>query len=376
MPRLTIGIDASRALSPHPTGTEHYSIQVIRRLLRLGKDVRYRLYLPRVSEGLPERLGTRELPGGRVEWRIMPFPRLWTHVRLSWEMLRQPPDVLFVPSHVIPLVHPKRSVVTIHDLGYLYFPQAHTRWQRTYLDLSTRWSVRAASDVIAISRATADDLVNNYGVDRSKIRVIHPGLDERVRYVPPEERAPVLADYSLAGERYILYLGTIQPRKNLVRLVRAYSRIPQRGEVKLVIAGKRGWLSEAIFHEVEQLGLASDVIFTGYVPEERKTSLLSGAAVFAFPSLYEGFGFPLLEAQACRVPALASNVSSLPEVAGGSALLVDPLDVDAIAGGLSRLLEDEGLRDDLVAKGLENVRRFSWDEAARQVFQVLAGGDA
>ncbi len=373
MPRLTIGVDASRAISPHPTGTENYSIQIIRRLLRLGEDVGYRLYLPRVPAGLPERLGMSGAAKERVEWRVMPFPRLWTHARLSWEMALHPPDVLFVPSHVVPLVHPKRSVVTIHDLGYLRFPQAHTRWQRLYLHLSTRWSARAASEVIAVSRVTADDLVRHYGVSREKVHVVYHGLDDRVKYVPPEEREPVLARYSLAGERYILYLGTIQPRKNLERLVQAYARLHQRGKVKLVIAGKRGWLSEAIFREVERLGAAGDVIFTGYVPEEEKPSLISGAAVFAFVSLYEGFGFPLLEAQACRVPVLASDTSSLPEIAGDGALLVNPMDVDAMSRGLARLLEDDRLRARLVEKGVENLRRFSWEESARQVFRLLVG---
>ncbi len=373
MPRLTIGIDASRAISPHPTGTENYSVQVIRHLLPLGDNTHYRLYLPRLPGELPGRLGVPGLPPRRIEWRVIPFPRLWTHVRLSGEMLTHPPDVLFVPSHVLPVVRPKRSVVTIHDLGYLRFPEAHTWWQRLYLRLSTIWNARTADEVTVISHATADDLVREYGVSRRKIHVIYPGLDEVVHYVPPEERGPILARYSLVGVRYILCLGTVQPRKNLMRLLQAYSRLPQRGDVKLVLVGKRGWLAGPILREVERLGLGDDVIFTGYVPEGHKAELVSGAVALAFVSLYEGFGFPLLEAQACRVPVLASNTSSLPEIAGESALLVDPLDVGAIADGLARILEDEGLREELVERGLENIRRFSWDRTAREMFQVLTG---
>ncbi len=375
MPVTVVGIDASRAVVPNPTGVEEYSRRVIERMVRLAPDVRFRLYTRTKPSGNEDFLAH---PGGaesdipdNVEWKAMPFPRLWTHLRLSWEMAFRSPDVLFVPSHVIPLVHPRVSFVTVHDLGYLRFPHAHTFSQRLYLALSTRWNVAVSRTVFAVSNATAKDLVERYGADESKVSVVYPGVNERIKRVGRDERKPVLEKYGLEDGKYVLYLGTIQPRKNLKRLIEAFARLPARDGLKLVIAGKKGWKTAEITRVATQLGLGDGIAFTGYVPEEEKAALISGAIVFAFVSLYEGFGFPVLEAQACGTPVLASNTSSLPEVAGDGAVLVDPTSIDAIAYGLQRLIEDEGLRADFVAKGRENVKRFSWDETAKKILEAI-----
>ena len=375
MPVTVVGIDASRAVVPDPTGVEEYSRRVIEHMVRLAPDMRFRLYTRTKPSGSEDFLA---YPGGagsdtpdNVEWKVMPFPRLWTHIRLSWEMAFRSPDVLFVPSHVIPLVHPRASFVTVHDLGYLWFPHAHTSFQRLYLDLSTRWNVSVSRKVFAVSNATANDLVERYGVDRSKISVVSPGANERIERVGRDERRPVLEKYGLEDGRYVLYLGTIQPRKNLKRLIEAFARLPAREGIKLVIAGKKGWKTAGITRVATQLGLEDGISFTGYVPEEDKAALISGALVFAFVSLYEGFGFPVLEAQACGTPVLSSNTSSLPEVAGDGALFVDPTSVDDIADGLRRLIEDRALRADLTARGRENVKRFSWDETAKKILEAI-----
>jgi len=361
-----IGIDASRSVSRVQTGTEGYSYSLIRALLPLLADEqRVRLYF-------------REPPDAEAfagaELRVIPFPRLWTHLRLSWEMLRHPPDLLFVPAHVLPPFHPRRSVVTVHDLGYRAFPEAHPRGQRAYLDASTRWNVHAAAHVLADSEATRTDIVRAYGVPEEKITVVYPGYDRTLHPVAdPEALAAVQARYGIPGP-YILTLGRIQPRKNLVRLLEAFARLlPEHPELTLVLAGPGGWLSEPIVARVHELSLDARVRFPGYVAEEDKAALLSGASLFAFPSLYEGFGFPVLEAQACGVPVLASTTSSLPEVVGEGGLLVDPLDVTAIAVGMARLLRDADLRNALVARGTENLARFSWEQAARTVAAVITG---
>jgi glycosyltransferase involved in cell wall biosynthesis len=370
---MLIGIDASRAAVQERTGTENYSLNLIRHLLALESGHRYRLYLNR-----PPAI---ELCGATVplfpmmadlELRLMPFPRLWTHLRLSWEMVRQPPDVLFVPAHVLPLVHPRSSVVTVHDLGYLYYPGAHRLLDRLYLDLSTRYNARAASRVIALSQATKDDLVRHYGIQPAKITVVYPGCDENMKPVGNESLIErVKARYGIRGD-YILYVGTLQPRKNLRRLLKAYAMVQKRDETPcLVIAGRKGWLYDQIFQQVERLGLETEVIFPGYVPQDDLPTLLSGACFFVFPSLYEGFGLPVLEAMACGTPVLCSNVSSLPEVAGNVALLVDPLDVESMAEAMNRLLQDEGLRAQLVERGFQQVRQFSWDRCARETLTVL-----
>jgi len=357
---MLIGIDASRAARGKRTGTEKYSFQLIRHLVALDQKNRYRLYFDRPP--------FYELRIANCELRVMPFPRLWTHVRLSWEMMRRPPDVLFVPAHVLPIVHPPRSVVTIHDLGYLYFPRTYRALDRLYLDLTTRYNARAAAHIIADSQATKRDLVERYGVEPSKISVIYPGYDEEA-FQPVREREAieaVKARYGIAGD-YILFVGTIQPRKNLVRLMEAFSLLKrQAADLQLVIAGKKGWLYEAIFRRVEELGLEGQVVFTGYVAEEGLPALFSGARLFVFPSLYEGFGLPVLEAMACGTPVVCSNASSLPEVAGDAAVLVNPRDVEELAGAMRQLVESQEIRAELRGKGLAQAARFSWQRAARE----------
>lgn len=370
----TIGIDASRALSTAPTGTEAYSWHLIQALVpRLcAEGHRVRLYL----RGDGSRLWTDTLgrwPGGQVTLRTLRFPRLWTHVRLSWEMKQAPPDVLFVPAHVLPLLRPRRTLVTVHDLGYRAFPKAHPMAQRWYLELSTRWNVSVASHVLADSRATRDAVIAAYGIASEKITVVYPGYAPDLAPIrDPQQRARVRQRYGIPGP-YILFLGRIQPRKNLARLIDAFAQIASTyPELILVLAGPQGWLTRPIMDHVQARGLTRRVLFPGYVAAEDKAALISGAELFAYPSLYEGFGFPVLEAQACGTPLLTSATSSLPEVAGEGALLVDPTHTDAIAAGLRRLLEDRALREALVARGFANLQRFSWERAARQVQEVLA----
>ena len=367
---MLIGIDASRATITRRTGTETYSLHLIRALLRIGSAHRFRLYTNAApADGLFGDAGE-----SRYEVRTMPFPRLWTHARLSAEMLARPPDVLFVPAHVLPLIHPRRSVVTVHDLGYLAYPEAHTPADRRYLAGSTRWNAREATAVLADSAATKADLVRACGIDGRKVHVVYLGRDETLAPVRDAARlAAVRERYGIAG-RYLLYLGTLQPRKNLARALDAFSRIAGEGAaagVQLVLAGKRGWLYDDLFAQVGRLGLAERVLFPGYIPDEDLPALLSGALAFVFPSLYEGFGIPVLEAGACGVPVITSNTSSLPEVAGDAALLVDPHDVDAIAAAMLRLVEDDALRAELARRGQENVKRFSWEKCARETLAVL-----
>lgn len=363
---MLIGIDASRAATAHRTGTEWYSLRVIQGLLRLA-EARHRVRL--YSNGpLPPEL----FPG--AEARSIPFRRLWTHARLSAEMLLHRPDALFVPAHVLPLIHPRASVVTVHDLGYLYYPEAHRDADRRYLDWSTRWNAAQAAAVLADSEATKADLVRAYGARPEKIHVVYLGRDERISRVSnPLRLAEIRARYDLA-QRYFLYMGTLQPRKNLERVVQAFEAIcgrPELADMQLVLAGRKGWLYDSLFARVERAGLGERIVFPGYIPEEDVPALLSAAAAFVFPSLYEGFGIPVLEAGGCGVPVITSNTSSLPEVAGDAALLVDPHDVDAVADAMYRVVTDPALAAELTRRGHENVKRFSWEKCARETLAVL-----
>jgi glycosyltransferase involved in cell wall biosynthesis len=278
----------------------------------------------------------------------------------------------------VPLVHPPASLVTVHDLGYLHFPQAHPWQQRFYLDLSTRWSVRVSAHVLADSAATKADLVARYGTPPDKVTVAYPGRDETMSPVlDPAEIEAVKARHGIVGD-YFLYVGTLQPRKNLARLVKAFAALkpdaspaPAERRTLLVLAGKRGWLYDDLFKLVSRLGLDGRVLFPGYVPDEDKAALMGGALAFVFPSLYEGFGLPVLEAQACGCPVITSTTSSLPEVAGDGALLVDPRDTRAIAMAMERVASDLALREGLIERGLAHVRQFSWTACARIVLGAV-----
>ncbi len=368
---MIIGIDASRAATAQRTGTETYSQQLLRAMPDVDGGHRFRLYSSRPLS--IELIWPAGLPAN-VEPRVMPFPRLWTHVRLSGEMLVRSPDVLFVPAHVLPLIHPRRSVTTVHDLGFLRYPEAHTPSQRRYLQWSTGWSARNSRRIIADSAATRRDLIDAYRIESDKIRVVHLGRDDSLAPVKDASRlAAVRERYGIDG-RYLLYVGTIQPRKNLARLIDAFAAIAgDRAalDVQLILAGKPGWLYDDLQQIVQRHGLETRVRFPGYVDACDLPALISGAAAFVFPSLYEGFGLPVIEAQSCGVPVMTSNNSSLPEIAGDSALLVDPHDVDAIAAAMKRLIEEPELRAELTRRGFENVKRFSWEKCARETLAVL-----
>jgi glycosyltransferase involved in cell wall biosynthesis len=366
---FTIGIDASRAARARRTGTETYALELIKAMAGMASgDHRLRLYTPHP----PQHTDWPDSP--YIETRVIPWPRLWTHLRLAAELRQHPPDVLFVPAHVLPLTCPVPAVVTVHDLGYRHYPQAHRAFDRWYLDWTTRRHTRVARHIVADSLATQRDLVDFYGADPCDIDVIYLGRDESL---VPVTNANVIkqtgAKYNIE-EDYLLYLGTLHPRKNLVRLVEAFHQAMtalQNDEIKLVIAGKKGWLYDAIFERVRQLHLTSQVTFTGYVEDQDKPALLSGALAYVFPSLYEGFGLPVLEAMACGTPVLTSNISSLPEVAGDAALLVDPHNTAEIAAGLTQLVTNPNLRRQLVEQGYQQLQKFSWQKTATQVWELL-----
>ena len=364
---MHVGIDASRSAISRRTGTEAYSLQVTRALLRLATGDRYTLYFNQPPQpGLFPRLPN-------VEERRLPFPRLWTHLRLSLEMAASAPDVLFVPAHVVPLMHPHRCVVTLHDLGYRYYPQAHRPVQWWYLHLSTLWSAHAATLILADSQATRDDLIRHYGVSPDKIRVVYLGCDASLRRVEDPKRLAQMRQRLGVAEDYFLYLGTLQPRKNVPRLLQAFALARERHGLKhqLVLAGQPGYQAEAIDQQLHSLGLENAVRRTGYVPEEELAALLSGATALVFPSLYEGFGLPALEAMACGTPVIASNASSLSEVVGEAGYLLGPCDVEAWSEAMAEVAASEERRGALRELGLKRVERFTWERCALQTHAAL-----
>jgi glycosyltransferase involved in cell wall biosynthesis len=367
--KLLIGLDASRAARAHRTGTETYALELLKALAGLSEPHhQLRLYTPHP----PQHEDWPQSP--QVETRVIPWPRLWTHMRLAAELQQHPPDLLFVPAHVLPVYCPVPGIVTVHDLGYIYYPEAHRPFDRWYLNWTTRRHIRVARQIIADSLATKQDLVRFYQADPDRISVIYLGRDEALKPVTdPALIAQTKAECGIEGD-YLLYLGTLHPRKNLVRLIEAFAMaLPAISlpYLKLVIAGGKGWLYREIFAKVEALGLAGRVIFPGYISESLKPALLSGASAYVFPSLYEGFGLPVLEAMACGIPVLTSQVSSLPEVAGDAALLVDPEEPTEIAQSLVQLMTQPDLRRQLVERGFRQVEKFSWPRAATQLLEIV-----
>lgn len=379
---MLIGIDASRAIATRLTGTERYSREVIAAMIRSAPQHRYRLYLREGDEVAREAfLSSLQ---GEVEPVVFGPSRLWTHIGLSNEIAARPPEALFVPAHVLPagmaradLRNKIRAVATVHDLGYKHFPQAHPPQQRALLDLGTRFTVSNAHVVIADSEATKRDVIALYGVPESAVRVAYPGPMPLVEVSAAQVDA-TLKKFGMTNRRpFALHIGTLQPRKNLRRLVQAWARLPAAmRDAQLVLAGGAGWGDEAaqLRCEVDALGLTQRVVFTGYISDLEKSALLCAAQIYVFPSLYEGFGFPVLEAQSASVPAACSNTSSLPEVAGDAALLFDPMRVDAIAEAITKAMSDDALRARLVDAGHANRARFSWQSCAATVIHALELG--
>jgi glycosyltransferase involved in cell wall biosynthesis len=363
---LKIAIDASRTTRAQTTGTEHYALELTRHLIEHNNNQSDPHQLTLYFRDTPL---TDLFPASPyVHQRVIPLRRMWTHLGFAAGLNQDRPDVTFVPAHTLPVAFPGRGVVTVHDLGYRYFPQAHPRHHRLYLDITTRHSVRRATRVLADSDATAADLQKFYNVPADKIRVVYPGV------TPPDVEktfnsaiARVREKYKLP-QQYFLFVGTLQPRKNIARLVQAFERWshanPKGGA--LVLAGGKGWLfDEAWLQDVP------NIYPVGYVTDDDKYALLAGAMALVFPSLYEGFGFPVLEAMHCGTPVITSTTSSLPELAGNAALLVDPLNVTEIATAMDLIISQISLRYRLRALGYRQVERFTWENAALETMRTL-----
>jgi len=357
-----IGIDASRALVREKTGTETYTYELLRALAALDPPDNFELYLNAAAAPLDFPMRERAV--------CLPFPRLWTHGRLSTRMAAHPPSVLFVPAHVVPAIHP-RTVVAIHDLGYLTFPDAHPPGARRMLDAATRWSAHASREIIAISAATKHDLVQAYSVDPGKITVIHHGVDPIFYPWAADEIAPTLRRLGI-DEPYVLAVGTYQPRKNFGRLATAMASVAESGSPhQLVIAGKRGWLAEQVDRDIESNGRIDRLKRLGYVASSDLPALYAGASAFCLPSLHEGFGMPVLEAMASGTPVITSDSGALAEAAGGAAFTVDPLDANAIAAALMRILTEPKLAESLRLAGLKRASEFTWARTAEATLTVL-----
>ncbi len=370
---ITIGIDASRANVARKTGVEWYAFEVIQRLKTII-PASYRVVL---YSREPLRGGMEQLPPS-WESRVLRWrPRyLWTQLRLSWEMLRRPPDLLFVPVHVLPIILPKRSVTTVHDVGFIAVPRAYrTAAGRWYLRFSAWFAARFATAILTVSDFSKREIVKYFSADANKIFVTPLAVDhERFRPSDSEEIAPQLARYGVTRP-YFLFVGRLEMKKNLDGLFAAFrtfkERRPSNDPTTLVLVGKRGVGGDAALAAVEGTPLQRSVIELGYVDSAAIRHLYAGATAFVFPSWYEGFGLPILEAFACGAPVIASNAGSIPEVAADAAVLIDPADSGAFAIAMERFAADPALRAIYAERGLARVRVYSWERTAKMTWETI-----
>lgn len=303
-------------------------------------------------------------------------------LRILWEQALQPValrragvDLVHAPVNVGPLLRTCPLVVTVHDLSFLLYPETFRPAQRLYQSVLARHTARHASRIIAVSQSTRADIVRHFGVPQERITVVHNGVDGAFRPYPAGEVEAFRRERGLP-ERFLLCVATLEPRKNIVRLLEALARVP--GAPPLVLCGGKGWYYETIFAAIERLGLSGRVHMPGYIPAAELPLWYNAASWFIYPSLYEGFGLPALQALACGTPSIVSRASSLPEVVGDAAILVDPLDVEALAETLAHALSDPGLAAALRQAGPERARHFSWTRTAEETVAVyraaLAGG--
>jgi glycosyltransferase involved in cell wall biosynthesis len=349
---VIVGIDGTPAIRPVATGTEVYAKNIIEALAVSSGARTLRVYANAIER--PAWLAPQ------VEWRGIPFPRLWTHWRFRRALRRERPDVVFIPSHVLPAALGLRSVVTIHDVGHRREPGAYRPAARWYLEASTRYAARHASRLIAVSRSTADDLIRFYGVPGGRITVVHSGIGPQFEPQGPATVRAVTDRFGIAGP-YFLYVGRNHPRKNLPMLRRAFDDARRRGlDATLVLAGPG--------HDPSS---SDRVRVLPYVASNELPALYAGALALALPSRFEGFGFPALEAMRCGTAVIASTAGALPEIVGSAGILLSPDDAGAWSQAMLELAGDPGLQRRLIAAGSGRSAEFTWEAAASRTWSVL-----
>jgi glycosyltransferase involved in cell wall biosynthesis len=398
---MRVGIDYTAAVW-QGAGIGRYTRELVRAVVGEGGNFRYTLFYAAggLAPDSPYLAELRRMCAEHPTMRAAPIPltprrltQLWQRLRLPLpvEIFTGPLDLLHAPDFVLPPTR-ARTLLTIHDLAFLRHPECFVPSMVRYLSAAVPRGLRRANSILADSEATRQDLASLLAIDPGRVTVVYPGVSPRFRPLPPEETEPVRRRLGLP-DRFILFVSTLEPRKNVVRLVEAFASLEPRGlrleasatsqapSLHLVLAGRRGWLYDDIFAAIGRLNLGERVRVLDFVDDNDLPALYNLACVFAYPSLYEGFGMPALEAMACGTPVVTADNSSLPEVVGAqppdteraAAVLVAADDVDSIAAGLARAAADEALRGRLRAAGLARARQFTWQQAARRTLACYRG---
>lgn len=382
---MRIGIDARTILSPEKgdaIGVGHYTYQLIRHLLDIDKENEYVLFFDfRVREK-----DVKKFSRPNVKIKFYPFsdykkylPGAYNEILGTATLVKEDLDIIHTtsPSSRIPVSYRGKTVVTVHDLAPYKVPEAFPPLARTKGKAVLSLMVNKADKVIAVSNSTKKDIEEIFKLPAEKIQVIYSGFDKRFFEESAVAREKVLEKYGISKGKYILFLGTLEPVKNIARLFEAYKNFRDtlkkengKNEYKLVMAGKSGWLAQEYKQIAKDLGIAKDVVFTGYIIGDELVPLFKNADFFVMPSLYEGFGTTVLEALATNTPAIVSNVSSIPEIAGDAAEFVNPLDAQNIADAMVKFAKDDNLKNAYREKGKAQVEKFNWEKCARETLEV------
>jgi glycosyltransferase involved in cell wall biosynthesis len=357
---------------PQRLGSSTVAFSLLKTFEEIDQKNEYEIFFPSAPlSDLP-----KERPGWK--YRVLKPKRLWTRIALPLELYRRKdkPDIFFSPTHYIPRFSSVKTVATIFDLSFLHFPEMFQKKDLWQLKSGTKYSIDNAESIVTISEFSKKDIVGQYRIDPKKITVAYPGKNEV--YMPVNDQSAIKKTQNKykTGDSYIIYIGTIQPRKNLKRLIEAFKDVE---EAKLVIVGKtigegrEGWMYEDILDYPKKLGIDDKVLFTGFVNDQDLVLLVNGAKAFIQPSLWEGFGMPVVDAMSCGTPVLVSSASCLPEVVGKAGLTFDPYSVTEIEDKINQILSDNKLREELSRKGLERAREFSWKIMAKKVIDVMEG---
>jgi glycosyltransferase involved in cell wall biosynthesis len=359
---MIIGIDGNEANVPMKVGVSVYALNLLYYFKKQADSgTQFRVFLrSKPSDDLPSanKYFSYEIVRGQFFWSQVFLP-----LRLY---MKRDVDVFFSPAHYAPRFCPVPTVVTIHDLSYIYFPGDFLKKDLYQLQNWTHYSIHKAKKIIAVSKTTKNDLTKAYQIPDDMIEVVYNGYEKN--RVIQEEKFKI----HHTNKPYILYVGTLQPRKNITTLIEAFSKFKDLyPDFKLIIAGKKGWLFDSIFDLVGELGLHNDVYFTDYVTDHQLTFLYKNAFCFVLPSLYEGFGIPILEAMSLGCPVISSFASSLPEIGGDACLYFDPQNVDDLVDKLDSFKKDEKMKNSFIQKGKRRVKEFSWKRCGEQTLAVI-----
>jgi glycosyltransferase involved in cell wall biosynthesis len=374
---MKLGIDGNEANVENRVGSNVYAFQILRYLHKRSQESdenQYLIYLK--NPPLPH------MPKSGKNWNYLVFgpKKLWTQWRLPLKLLTQKvlnnaPDIFFTPGHYAPRFSPIPTVISIMDLAFLKFPNEFLRKDLNQLKAWTKYSAQKAAHIFTISNASKEDIKNFYKISPEKITVTYPAATIKEKN-PQDKSYQHLSIYLDLKKPYLIYIGTLQPRKNLIRLIQAFSQVKideKYREHKLLIVGKKGWLFDEIFQKVKELNLENEVLFTGYVTEYEKEQLLKNAQLFILPSLYEGFGIPLLEAMKMGTPVLASHTSSLPEV-GEDAIsyIKNPESIEEIRENMLAMLQlTEEEKNEIIIKQKKQSQKFSWESCGQKTLETL-----